>query len=619
MCGFCGFHSNEKLPSEIILKMNEAIKHRGPDDEGYFFDGKSFAGEESMPEIKASQGLLPVNVQSYLAFGFRRLSIIDLSGKGHQPMISENENVITFNGEIYNFKEIRAELEVLGVCFFSNSDTEVILKGYNVWGIDVIEKLDGMFSFCLFDKSNNKIIFARDRVGPKPLFYFNNENGLFWASEIKSLLKSGKIKPEINWEGVQSNFMYQTTISPETCFTQIYSLEPGMFAVYDLDTEKFSSDKYYQIPIKTKSTITEKEAIENVEKLIKKNVRQQLFANVPVISMMSGGIDSTLVSVLAKQNQDSLKAFTLSYHKAENEVENAALTAKEYGISHLVKHVNVDDIIINLKENIAHFEEPYIAIESLVSASQFCKDNGYKVALSGNGADELFGGYTHLMKFKTWKKIRRFRFLRHFIKGNSYKTKKIKNYLSLKNSQDFFRNGQGGMKAFEVQELFLHKPPKISSIGINTAYQSYFLEDMYKSLASHHAYRDDLSAMKNSIEFRYPYLSNDLIDFVAQIPEDIRFNGKMNKPILRNIAKKYISEQVLTMKKKGFTFPFFQWYREDQRLKDFINSQLESLKKRNVFNNSTIEKWQNSIHKPEDLNKIWQLVTFEVWQQTYFD
>ena len=198
MCGFCGFHSKEKLSSEIILKMNQAIKHRGPDDEGYFFDGRSFAGEESMPEIKAIQNQLAANAQASLAFGFRRLSIIELSEKGHQPMISENENVITFNGEIYNYKEIRAELEVLGVDFFSNSDTEVILKGYEVWGTDVIEKLDGMFSFCLFDKSNSKIIFARDRVGLKPLFYFRNENGLFWASEIKSLLKSGKIKPEIN-------------------------------------------------------------------------------------------------------------------------------------------------------------------------------------------------------------------------------------------------------------------------------------------------------------------------------------------------------------------------------------------------------------------------------------
>lgn len=619
MCGFCGFHSKEKLPSEIVLKMNEVIKHRGPDDEGYFFDGKPFAGEESMPEIKSSQPLLPANAQSYLAFGFRRLSIIELSEKGHQPMISKNENVITFNGEIYNFKDLRAELEVLGVDFFSNSDTEVILKGYDIWGTDVIEKLDGMFSFCLLDQTNNKLIFARDRVGLKPLFYFHNQNGLFWASEIKSLLKSGKIKPEINWEGVQSNFIYQTTISPQTCFKQIYSLEPATFAVYDLATEKFSFERYHQIPAKTNSAITEEEAIQKVEKLIKKNVQQQLFSDVSLISMMSGGIDSTLVTVLAKQNQDSLKAFTLSYHNAEDEVENAVLMAKENGIKHFVEHINAEDIIKNLKENIAHFEEPYVAIESLLNATEFCKNNGYKVALSGNGADELFGGYTHLMKLKTWKKIRRFGFLRPFIKGNSLKAKKARNYLSLKNSQDFFRNGQGGMKPFEIEELFLHKPSKISSTNNDTTYQSYFLEDMYKSLASHHAYRDDLSAMKNSVEFRYPYLSNDLIDYVAQIPEEIRYNGKINKPLLRKIAEKYVPEQVLTMKKKGFTFPFFQWYREDQRLRDFINEHLESLKKRNIFNNSTIEKWQNNIHKPEDLNKIWQLVTFEVWQQTYFD
>lgn len=619
MCGICGFHSKQQLSSEIILKMSEAIKHRGPDDEGYYFNHHHFSGTDSLHSIKSKYLPLSANALSELALGFRRLSIIELSEKGHQPMGSAEGNVITFNGEIYNFREIRSQLERLGIQFDSNSDTEVILKGYETWGTEIIKKLDGMFSFCIFDKNKNRLIFARDRVGLKPFFYFMNENGLFWASEIKALLKTGKIQPEINWKGVESNFTYQTTISPNTCFKGIYSLKPGYFGVYDLFTEEFSFEKYYEIPRKTNPKITEDKAINEVEKLIKNNIDSQLYSDVPVISMMSGGIDSTLISVLAKRNQDSIEAFTISYDYVDDEVKNATLTAQQNAITHYIENVGSQNILNNLKESIAHFEEPYVALETLLNATEFCKKKGYKVVLSGNGADELFGGYSHLLKFKLWKKRRNLRFLRYFAKGNSQKSKKIRNYLSLKNSEDFFRNGQGGMKPYEIEELFLQKPTIIASKHNDTSYQSYFLEEMYKSLASHHAFRDDLSAMKNSVEFRYPYLSNDLIDYVAQVPEEMRYNGETNKPLLRKVAQKYIPEQVLKMKKKGFTFPFYQWYLEDERLRSFISIHLESLKARELFNNTTIHQWHHNIHKPEDLNKIWQLVTFEIWQQAYFD
>ncbi len=617
MCGFTGFYSKNKTSSEVILKMNDAIKHRGPDDEGYFFGDKHFSGKESMSEIKTRFEALPNSEFSNVAMGFRRLSIVDLSENGHQPMSFGNLH-ITFNGEIYNFRELRAVLEKEGAVFQSNSDTEVILLGYQHWGIDVIQKLDGMFSFCIFDSAKKELIFARDRLGLKPLYYFKNEEGLFWASEIKSLLNSGKIQPEINWDGVQSNFMYQTTVSPQTCFKNIFSLEPAHYAVYDIENQSFNFYKYYEFPNKTDSEIQKDEAVKKVDELLRKNIEKQLYADVPVISMMSGGIDSTLISVLAKENNQNLEAFTLSYQNADEEVENASEVASINDIKHFIEKIDSFKILQNLKENIAFFEEPYPALEVLVNASEFGKNAGYKVILSGNGADELFGGYGHLLKLEKWKKTRKFSFLKYFLPKSGRFSLKIRNFLSQNSVEEFFRNGQSGMKLHEIEQLFGRKV-QLQKFPKNGNYQRYFLEDMTKSLASHHAYRDDLSAMKYSVEFRYPYLSNELVDFVAKIPEDIRFNGILNKPLLREVAQKYLPKSVLNMKKRGFTFPVFQWFQNDFQLQNFVNEHIVSLKKRKVFSTKTIENWQKNIHSAEDLGKIWQLVTFEILMQTYFD
>lgn len=619
MCGFTGFYANKHISSEVLLKMNAAIKHRGPDDEGYFLDGRHFSGNDSRQDVKAAYPSLENSPAASLGVGFRRLSIIDLSVKGHQPMSSEKGSCITFNGEIYNFTELRAELVREGAVFYSHSDTEVILKGYEHWGTEVVKKLDGMFSFCILDQEKSKLIFARDRWGLKPLFYFKNEEGFFWASEIKALLKSGKIQPKINWEGVQSNFMYQTTISPHTCFQGIFSLEPAHFATYDLKTGEFNTEEFYRLPSDTDKTLDTETAAIKIEKLLQESIERQLYADVPVISMMSGGIDSTLVTAMAKKIDKNLEAFTLSYENADEEVENAKLVARENEVAHCIEPIDSQKVLQDIRENIAFFEEPYPAVEVLVNASEFGKSRGYKVILSGNGADEVFGGYGHLMKFDRWKKMRKLRFLRHFAFGKGNFSKKVKNYFSQDSVEDFFRNGQSGMKPFELKELFLH-PVKINS-GKQTknGYQQYFLEDMMKSLASHHAYRDDLSAMKNSLEFRYPYLSNDLVDFVARLPEEIRFNGMVNKPLLREIAEKYLPKEVMAMRKRGFTFPAFGWFQKDRFFRDFVFENLESLKKREIFRTETVDRWAANIHSPADLGKIWQLVTFEIWMQTYFD
>lgn len=630
MCGICGYFAfKDNISSRNILAMNFAIQHRGPDDEGFWLsDGlktQNFSGKDSTEKIKS---LLPILEEetSKIALAFRRLSIVDLSENGHQPMNSDDgEITITFNGEIYNFKTLRKQLENENVSFKSNSDTEVILKGYQKWGNSVFEKLDGMFSICIVDIPKKKIILSRDRIGLKPLFYTQNENGLVWASEIKALLKNEWVKPEINWNGVYTNFHFQTTLAPETCFKDIFSLEPGSLMTINLENHSIVKETFWKLPTIKNKQDSEEKAIAKIDELLAKSVSEQLYADVPVTSMMSGGIDSTLITSKAKPFKNDINAFTISYQFSEDEVKNASLVAKNLDIQHHIKKVSDDDVLADLKENIQHFEEPYSSLEVLMNAAEYAKNLGFKVVLSGNGADELFAGYSHSLKLKKWLLLRNFNFVKHFIFTKDAFSKKVKNYFSQDFMFDFFRQSQVGMKPNEAKliinpSIFKEIEQNLGKYHLSDSknYKGYFEYDMKYSLSSHHVFRDDLSAMKYGVEFRYPYLSNELIDYVATLPENFRYNAVQNKPLLRKVAKKYLPKEVLNMPKRGFSFPLSYFIKNEEKVRVFIDENLESLKKRNFFNPEIIDQWWNNQNDVYDCVKIWQLVTFELWYQKYF-
>lgn len=631
MCGISGYYSFHKsISSTNIMEMNQAIRHRGPDDEGFWlYDlvrAVSFSGNDSTQKIKKQFPVLQ-DETSQIALGFRRLSIIDLSEKGHQPMLSENEQIIiTFNGEIYNFKKLRKELESLGYTFQSTSDTEVILAAYEEWGTATFEKLDGMFAICIVDLISQKLILARDRVGMKPLFYHQSEEGLVWASEIKALLKNEFVKPEINWNGVYTNFLFQTTLSPQTCFQQIFSLESASFMTVDLKSKNIIKEKFWTLPFPATKNISEEEAVRIIDELISESISEQLYADVPVAVMMSGGIDSTLIASKAKFFNTDINTYTISYPFSEEEVKNASIAANYFGVSHEVKEVSDEEALEQLKENIQHFEEPYSSIEVLINAAKYAHDKNFKVVLSGNGADELFAGYSHTLKLNKWLLMRNFNFLGPLIFTKDKFSQRVKNYFSKDDVFDFFRQNQVGMMPLEVKTLIkqdiyrtIHSDLSQYHLSETKSYSGYFEYDMKYSLSSHHVFRDDLSAMKYSVEFRYPYLSNSLIDYVSALPENIRFNGNQNKPLLRKTAEKYLPESVLNMPKKGFSFPVNYFIKNEKKVRDFIVENLERLKKRNFFNASVIDEWWNHQEHEYDWVKIWQLVTFELWYQKYFE
>lgn len=629
MCGISGFFSPINLrKSNFIVRMSDAIKHRGPDDEGFwlFTENNSdfYSGQDSISEIKDKFPKIPLDLDCKIALGFRRLSILDLSSKGHQPMSDEESKIIiTFNGEIYNFKELRKILQEKGHVFSSETDTEVILKGYQEWNTDVFEKLNGMFSICIVDLEKQKILLARDRFGLKPLFYYKNENSISWASEIKAILECDWVERKINWEGVYTNFLFQTTLSPQTCFENVFSLEPGSFMEidikkeFDLKIKKFFSFK--------ENKVEQRFSKKETEELFQKSIEKQLYADVPMAIMMSGGIDSTFLAYEAKKYVTDIPCFTLDYQFSKNEIENAEKFAEKEQLNHKTYKISNSEILADLKKKIQHFEEPYVSLEVLLNVSEIAQKNNYKIVLSGNGADELFGGYMHLQKLIRWKKYKALNPLVSSLPKSVLPTK-FNNYFQQNTLFDFFRNGQGEMRPTEVQELFTNEQLKKVDTSLKkfhltkgNSYKDYFLLDMRYSLASHHVYRDDLAAMMFSVEFRYPYLDNNLANYISGIPEQERFNGKENKPLLREAVGNKLPDYILEMPKKGFSFPLAKFINENEELKNLLLENINNLIKRRIFNTQTIEKWLNNGIFDSYASKLWQLLTFELWLQKYLD
>lgn len=639
MCGICGFiKKGIGVKASALQRMNNAIRHRGPDDEGYFCIAPPasfhFAGPDSIKDIKAALPLLDPDMDIQAGMGFRRLSILDLSAAGHQPMLNEAHTIaLTFNGQIYNYKTLREELMAKGFRFKSTADTEVILKGYECWGKDIVHKLNGMFAFAITDLRENKVWLVRDRIGIKPLYYHRSAHDITWASEMKAVLKAAWVPHEVASTGLMGNYYLQTTPAPLTCFRNIFSLLPATWLEIDIATLETKEYTYWDIPTVNRSTgISMQEAGAELDWRLQESVKLQLNADVPVITMMSGGVDSTTLTAMAHQMDPELQCYSFGIDGTGNgmdELPQAVVMAKKLGIGQKIHMVKMEEVIDNMDADLRHYEEPYTAPEVMLNPSQFLGNIGYKVLLSGNGADEVFGGYGHFLSIDQWIKRRKISLLEPLIPPVGPFLQKVKNYLQVDTGFKYYANSRACMRPYEISKL-LHESEKqhFASLArhlpqsedrFQNVYEALFYFEMKYSVGSHHVFRDDLSAMRYSVEMRYPYLDHTLVEWVAQLPLSLRYNGKINKPLLRETAAHYIEGINLAMPKKGFNLPLESWWNEKGAVRSYMDGQLALLKKRGIFNNQTIEEWQKNCHTAFELSKIWQLVTTEVWMQTYID
>jgi asparagine synthase (glutamine-hydrolysing) len=632
MCGLSGFIDFKKKSSLTILKkQTDTLYHRGPDGEG----------QEIYETPNAQIGL-----------GHRRLSIIDLTEGGSQPMHFNHYKII-FNGEIYNFNEVKEALIQLGHTFSSHSDTEMILHAFQQWGIKCIEKFIGMFAFVLYDESKQEVYCVRDRAGVKPFFYYWQDGVFIFGSELKSLVAHPSFKKEIDLNAAASFMQFGYVPTPHCIWKNTHKLKAGHYLRFFIQKNDFSITQYwnvYDAYNKPKLAINFEDAKVETEKLLKNACDYRMVADVPVGVFLSGGYDSTTVAaLLQKDRTDKIKTFTIGVPDAGlNEAPYAKDIAKHLGTDHTEFYCTEKEALEMIADLPFNFDEPFAdssAIPTTLVSKIARKD--VTVALSADAGDEVFAGYNRYdYILKHGKKLNSSpAIIRKAVAGimnvvpadkipvlkNKYnfhnRYEKTKNLLKDPSMQNIMLSLSQHYNNEQTQKLFLHSvlplttafeskellPKYYDDLSFMLAidYQNYMLDDILQKV--------DRAAMTVSLEGREPFLDHRVIEWAAQLPNDYKYNNGNKKYILKEINKKYIPESLMDRPKMGFGIPIAKWLTED--LKDMVqdfcgNKKIESQK---IFNAKEIEKLLKDFYsgKKELANKVWYLLMFQMWMDKW--
>lgn len=564
MCGICGqYYFKEKHPVSLqtIKRMNDSITHRGPDDEGY--------------HISDSVGL-----------GFRRLSIIDLSG-GHQPMSDQEKSVwVIFNGEIYNFPELKNELESYGHTFKTRSDTEVIVHGYKQWGTDVLNHLNGMFGLAIWDEKKQRLILARDRMGIKIVYYKIEDGLLYFGSEIRAILAGLKKKPDINPAAINLFLRYRYTPAPHTIYKDIQKLAAGTCLIVENGNVELKRWWNYK-PQPFDPVPKEAQVKEEILELYRQAVKSHLLSDVPLGILLSGGVDSSMLLALMNEFGENWKSFTVGYGKSfhDDELEDAKETADIFNSSHYSVEINQERFEETLSKIIACVEEP-IASSSIVPMYHVCQKarQEVKVALMGQGPDELFGGYTRHLGVqygKYWRSM------------PVSMQKPIRRLLSMLSRNESVRRG---LYSLEVPQRMI-RYQQIFSVMSESLIDGLFKDkvlpegtgdlilDSWKDLETLIEKTDELSgfqyleirsslpdellmygdklSMAHSLEVRVPYLDQKIVEYVERLPANYKIRFGNRKWIHKQVCSDYLPKQIINRKKRGFAVNVVdKWFKE---------------------------------------------------------
>ncbi|MDO8565312.1 MAG: asparagine synthase (glutamine-hydrolyzing) [bacterium] len=593
MCGITGITDKSHISQELIEKMTRTLAHRGPDDEGYFVDD--------------SVGL-----------GMRRLAIIDLV-RGDQPISShDGRYLIFFNGEIYNYKEIKKELGEYP--FKTDSDTEVILAGFIKWGADVLPRLRGMFAFAIYDKEEKKVFIARDFFGIKPLYYLKNgDNISAFSSEIKSFLGLPGFKPEVNDQAVYNYLSYQYNPLKETFFKNVFKLLPGHFITADLKTGSFVEKRYWQFKFVPDESLAEEETKKKILKTMEDSVAHHMIADVPVGSFLSGGIDSSIIATLMQKirGEKKIKTFTVGFESLSEGVE-AKETSEPLGTDHTEITVGAKEYFEALPKAIYHFDEP-VADPSALGLYFLAREarKSVKVVLSGEGADELFGGYNIYLepfarRYIAWLPHLVLQFLASLpLRGSNYAER------ALSKLEDWYIGNASIFKPSEIKDLW--RGESMSRLNLDSIYEEVkgFSDstkmqyiDINTWLVGDILAKADKMTMAHSLELRVPFLDTKVADLAATLPDRFKWRSGVTKYLLREAFKSILPESTRMRKKLGFPVPISSWLNEKHFEKILSNSYIQT-----HFNLEQIKKlFQN---REINARKIYLLLALSIWYNTF--
>jgi asparagine synthase (glutamine-hydrolysing) len=629
MCGIAGFFNpQKKLPEnsqEILKKMGEVLVHRGPDDSGLY-------------------------LSEHCGFSFQRLAIIDLE-HGHQPMFSPSQNmVIVFNGEIYNFKELRQELESSGAAFRTNSDTEVIPIGYEVWGEDIVNKLSGMFAFVIYDIKKNELFIARDHTGIKPLYYSMNQGYFVFASEIKAILKFPGISASVKTSMLPKYISFLWVPSPDTLFENIFILKPGHIMHVNNDGIKkvrhWNPDLVNQDKFKK-----EKDWIEMIDSELRRTVKEQMISDVPLGAFLSGGVDSsTIVSYMNHVSNDPIITYTTGFSDKDIS-EDVILSDLEYArVAAQTLNINYNEIILSpdvvnlLPKLVWHMDEP-VADPAAITTYLICKAAKEKctVMLSGVGGDEIFGGYPRYLGNLIAEKYQR---IPGFIRKELIESwvKRIPTH-----SSTFIRNFKKFLKSSDLpfEERYFGYLTYYSQSELKKLMRMDFnwkdIFEGHRKIFKEYSNNDNVQAMMNldlktflpnlnlmytdkmssavSVEVRVPFLDHRLIEKAAKIPSKFKIRNSKRKYILKKTIEKRLPHEIVWRKKAGFGAPIGAWLKgkAKEMMLDLLSE--ENIKKRGYFNYPYVKTIvDNHLNGKEyNANQLWQLMTLELWHREFID
>ena len=623
MCGIAGFIG--RGDRDIIQAMINEIDYRGPDEKGFF----------------TKEGVF---------LGHCRLSIIDLK-TGGQPMFNEDKNVaVVFNGEIYNFLELKEILLKKGHQFKTQSDTEVIAHGYEEWGESVFEKMNGMFAVAIWDEKNKKLILGRDRFGEKPLYWASSLDIFIFSSELKSIFQHPSFKKEIDPVSLGKYFFFEYIPSPHTIFKGIKKIEPGHFLVFQNNKIKINS--YWQIKFGGPEAvgIDENTALKNLDILLDQSVKKSLVSDVPLGVFLSGGIDSSTIAYFAQKNSNQpVKTFSIGFkEKSFDESKWARLVAKRLGTEHYEKIFSTKELINSISSVFGKLDEP-LADASILPTyllSKMAKEK-VTVVLGGDGGDEFWMGYPTFIAHRLFPL---FNIIPGFIKNNALNffasllpvsfdnfsfDFKVKKFLSGINIADNILRNQVWLSAFSPKELKYLFTPEIYEviknnvfedinkiIGENTGMSKW--QKLVYSYSKHYLAEDiltkvDRASMMNSLEVRSPFLNHELVSFVNNLPDNFKFKGMEGKYFLKKLMEPRLGKDIISRKKKGFGIPIARWLTGE--LKGELGKMLseEKIKKQGFFDYSYVKKIiaEHMEGRKNNRQKLWSLFVFQKWHENW--
>jgi len=598
MCAIFGIIG--EYDKDLARKAIGLLSHRGPD----------YCGVYEKKEVFISHN---------------RLSIVDLNERASQPMIRD-EVVLSFNGEIYNFQALKKDLDI---DFETHSDTEVVLRAYQKYGFSFVDYLEGMFAISLYDKG--KLYLFRDRLGKKPLYYMRESKSFIFASEIKAILPFVKRK-RLNKDALHSYLSFLAPTPPHTFYEGVEKLESGHFAIYDKG--KLEVKSYYDVLPSKISITSEKEALEQIESVLSQSIEKRLMGDVEVASLLSGGVDSSLIAAMSAKAGTKLKTFSLGYegYKKYDERKYAKEVSSQLGLENIDIELSKDTFFNNINEVIYSLDEPLNdpAAVPLYSLFERVKAEGIRVVLSGEGADELFLGYKHYFEYMDIQKageLKHNNWLNNHLHANFSMHREWEWYKRIFSAEVLFRSS--GEKFTDLQKNLLMKANvkdgfsmqylqkyrnTYESHGVNDESQWYSYLDLKHFQAEHFLTKLDRVSMAHGVEGRTPFLDHTLVELVFSMDPSLRYKAGATKDLLKKVAKPYLSENIITRKKKGFSSPYLEWLIEEGELERIVKVNNET----GLFHKSVLQEYIAEGKKGRYKQHIWGLYLFSRWYENEF-